>query len=1054
HLILQNPTSHLSKPLKDAIQWHNDPPVQMEYVRSDILPPYQYFYYRTKIPTQQKVNFKVRICYNEGDSLYEKEYSRLSRTPACDPYLYASDYELCKGEEFSLFVMGNNPNDSIFSVQWDSIPHCAIDLINSKFKNQFEFTTKAYKDTTYRVRIRALNNDSIREYVDSISSVKVRAQPHSFTTDKVSICRGTQIDLKNYENRPPNEGGVNRILYPGNNSIFSRHNSASVIVQAESYYLCKWMHGNKVYWDSIFVQVDTTLWATAMPDTTVCQYAKVQLIGNSNGVLTWVKNGSVLYEKIPVDSVVYDIIEADAEYKLVFENACEKDTTHLHIYIRPAPLLQIIPYTEICIHDSISLNIDNHTCLPNSLYWTYTHDSLLGEQKIASAQVKNIPLNYSDTTYFYAHGIGYNACPMQSLCKVMVYPLPKVQLQVDGDSVLCAKGNTSLVLCASGAQSYYFPQFNCSSCTKYRTSVDTTTIFSVEGTDEHGCVNEGRFHFIVNENVLKLEDTGFCERQAFCLLADSVANASYRWIDPRGKVISERICMCLSQLSKQDEGIYQLLLHQFSCTDTNKVRLYHKPTPYARIDKQNAPLCEGLSLSLAASSNQIKSQNYWILNDSSMVSQKEYTKTSVQVRDSGSYCFVSNLNHCADTSCVFVRVDTRTKPDFISSNLYCCEGDSVQLMASPIHDSIRYTWKTKNRNLIMLNNIASIPDIQLSENGSLCLQVQKYTCIDTICKPLQVRMRPNPSIVGNSFYCEFENVVISAQDTLAGAFSQWKYQGKPFKNAVKFEYPYIQCSDSGLYIFTQIFNACESRPDSFYLQVRPLPLINLGSTDYVCEGNHLLLDVERVGGSYLWSTGSIEPHIWVRDSALYWVDVVENQCHFRDSLYIYLRPTPFVHLGNDSILCKGDVLTLHGPNEAETFLWQDQSISNEFQVHQEGLYWLQATLNACSHRDSIQFVYKYCGRFFLPNAFTPNGDNLNDGYKVVLSAQKEEIDFTMWIYDKNGKLMFTTTNFDQAWDGSYHGKLCAAGIYICKVKIVDKIDKNIYTKTISVNLIR
>ncbi|MEG2336922.1 MAG: gliding motility-associated C-terminal domain-containing protein, partial [Bacteroidales bacterium] len=255
-------------------------------------------------------------------------------------------------------------------------------------------------------------------------------------------------------------------------------------------------------------------------------------------------------------------------------------------------------------------------------------------------------------------------------------------------------------------------------------------------------------------------------------------------------------------------------------------------------------------------------------------------------------------------------------------------------------------------------------------------------------------------------------------------------------------------------IFTQIFNACESRPDSFYLQVRPLPLINLGSTDYVCEGNHLLLDVERVGGSYLWSTGSIEPHIWVRDSALYWVDVVENQCHFRDSLYIYLRPTPFVHLGNDSILCKGDVLTLHGPNEAETFLWQDQSISNEFQVHQEGLYWLQATLNACSHRDSIQFVYKYCGRFFLPNAFTPNGDNLNDGYKVVLSAQKEEIDFTMWIYDKNGKLMFTTTNFDQAWDGSYHGKLCAAGIYICKVKIVDKIDKNIYTKTISVNLIR
>ena len=65
--------------------------------------------------------------------------------------------------------------------------------------------------------------------------------------------------------------------------------------------------------------------------------------------------------------------------------------------------------------------------------------------------------------------------------------------------------------------------------------------------------------------------------------------------------------------------------------------------------------------------------------------------------------------------------------------------------------------------------------------------------------------------------------------------------------------------------------------------------------------------------------------------------------------------------------------------------------------------------------------------FFIPNAFTPNRDGLNDYFKITY---QETFDFEIEIYDRKGQRVFYSNRIDFEWDGQYLGKELAAGKYI------------------------
>jgi gliding motility-associated-like protein len=79
--------------------------------------------------------------------------------------------------------------------------------------------------------------------------------------------------------------------------------------------------------------------------------------------------------------------------------------------------------------------------------------------------------------------------------------------------------------------------------------------------------------------------------------------------------------------------------------------------------------------------------------------------------------------------------------------------------------------------------------------------------------------------------------------------------------------------------------------------------------------------------------------------------------------------------------------------------------------------------------------------FFIPNAFTPNGDGINDGF---FGAGYGIIKYDIWVFDRWGNLIFTTNDINQAWDGSVQGKggdLAQIDVYVWKVVLTDVFDK-------------
>ena len=91
-------------------------------------------------------------------------------------------------------------------------------------------------------------------------------------------------------------------------------------------------------------------------------------------------------------------------------------------------------------------------------------------------------------------------------------------------------------------------------------------------------------------------------------------------------------------------------------------------------------------------------------------------------------------------------------------------------------------------------------------------------------------------------------------------------------------------------------------------------------------------------------------------------------------------------------------------------------------------------INGCT--DTIQKTLDIIPKFtyFLPNAFTPNGDGTNDGFRGT-GLMQYIAEFEMQIYNRWGEMVFITNNPMEAWNGrkGNTGEMCQSGVYVVQV---------------------
>ncbi len=80
-------------------------------------------------------------------------------------------------------------------------------------------------------------------------------------------------------------------------------------------------------------------------------------------------------------------------------------------------------------------------------------------------------------------------------------------------------------------------------------------------------------------------------------------------------------------------------------------------------------------------------------------------------------------------------------------------------------------------------------------------------------------------------------------------------------------------------------------------------------------------------------------------------------------------------------------------------------------------------------------IYDLSAGIYVPNAFTPNGDGLNDVFIPIGLGLEKFITFQ--IYNRWGQLLFSTGDEGKGWDGTFNGQPQSNGTYVWMARGVD-----------------
>lgn len=118
------------------------------------------------------------------------------------------------------------------------------------------------------------------------------------------------------------------------------------------------------------------------------------------------------------------------------------------------------------------------------------------------------------------------------------------------------------------------------------------------------------------------------------------------------------------------------------------------------------------------------------------------------------------------------------------------------------------------------------------------------------------------------------------------------------------------------------------------------------------------------------------------------------------------------------------------------YFWNDGVEGLVRSFDQSGTYQLEiSTLCGSVFSNAIDVTVEECSsQVFVPNAFSPNDDGLNDHYQPLFSEKLELGNFTFSIFNRWGQLVFYTQNKNTAWDGTSKGRAQEAGVYLWRLE--------------------
>lgn len=224
---------------------------------------------------------------------------------------------------------------------------------------------------------------------------------------------------------------------------------------------------------------------------------------------------------------------------------------------------------------------------------------------------------------------------------------------------------------------------------------------------------------------------------------------------------------------------------------------------------------------------------------------------------------------------------------------------------------------------------------------------------------------------------------------------------------------------------------CPKIVDTFHVDAVDVRF-SLGRDTLFCSSDFAYTLRPGVAGNYLWQDGSTGTDYTVSREGQYSVRISRAGCTAADTINVTVIDLK-QDLGNDTVVCKKQPfairLNAYVPDGASA-KWSTGSTDPSIVVTKTGTYSVQVTKERCEGADEYVISDEMCDCITgIPNAFSPNGDGLNDVFAPVIEPGCNVAGYQLNVFNRWGELVFTTTVPGAGWNGTAKGQPADVGSY-------------------------
>ena len=723
-------------------------------------------------------------------------------------------------------------------------------------------------------------------------------------------------------------------------------------------------------------------------------------------------------------------------YMLIVSNPFCTDTFFRRVNVITMPLPKNTIITR-CVGDSVRFAIDS---LLQMDYYIWSSNPLYSDtlNRPTSNQWLNIKVNQNVTYYSLRNKAG---CEVRDTLQIKA---SSFQISLDKPPKACLGDTIGLnvnILNQNNSTSHTYrwqPTANIvgnSQTSKPLALPQKPMYYTVSVTNEHNCtMRDSVFVDIIvlipNIVTKQISCFGMIDGSISINMHGGNEPYLYRWFN----TYNDTSC-CIYNLQK---GLYRVqITDSNNCTIDTSILIIEPPVLTLVLQNiVDTVYCDGICMgqALAVASGGTPPYSYtWITGD---------TTALLDSLCAGKYTlWLSDHRGCRDTVFFDVKDTSSMEVDTICVPASCynvCDG-SVQIVIIEAALPCVYIWKTGGYTTDFVDNLCrGIYDVSVTD---------AQRCTRRI---FPVVGSPPPIVVDSSViihpYC-LQKGGGHIEVYIKGGIPPYTY----YWDSVQGTNILSDLEETRAYMLTVIdSNGCRMDTSLFLLNFDTLSIKyqtgNIPCED-VCNGSAAVFVSGGLAPyTYIWSDSSKTSTIKNLCEGEYEVTAYDsNKCWITTKIFVFVDTNLFpaaVQAWSDlATIYRSQSTIIYGSNYGSGFdyTWSPSDYlsttkgtkTTSTPLHTITYTYTVTDTNGCIVSDTILITVLdvICDEpyIFVPNAFTPNGDGLND-ILYVRGNVLEKVDFA--IYDRWGEKIFETKNKDIGWDGTFRGKPCDPGVYV------------------------